>query len=60
MSRKLNAAIICTGLMIKILSHGEYLEMWALAGIDAASDGLAREKETPGNRRKPPETAATR
>ncbi|KWR85110.1 acetaldehyde dehydrogenase (acetylating) [Cupriavidus sp. IDO] len=33
---------IGTDLMIKILRHGRNLEMGAMVGIDAASDGLAR------------------
>ncbi|SCB21179.1 acetaldehyde dehydrogenase (acetylating) [Cupriavidus alkaliphilus] len=33
---------IGTDLMIKVMRHGRHLEMGAMAGIDAASDGLAR------------------
>lgn len=47
MTKKIKVAIIGSGnigsdLMIKIMRHGQYIEMGAMVGIDPASDGLAR------------------
>ncbi|HUG21895.1 acetaldehyde dehydrogenase (acetylating) [Piscinibacter sp.] len=47
MSEKVKVAIIGPGnigtdLMIKVLRHAKHLEMGAMVGVDASSDGLAR------------------
>ena len=51
-AKTFNAAIIGSGnigtdLMIKILRHGRHLDVAAMVGIDAASDGDAAAMETP-------------
>ena len=50
MTKKVKAAIIGSGnigtdLMMKIMRQGQFLEMSALVGIDAQSDGLERAKK---------------